>query len=297
MIMNYLVVAIPNDILLAEWLGKKGSVNGITFYNRRNGDNIFTIITPSCLEEKFYGLGEILTLSEAIVISTKTVDADFGEAVISALLLKKKVFLTKDNDVSGIIGNLGLDYELVEREELLGRLSDLAVLENSGEPSIPIDKMFPVKGVGIVLLGIVTRGTVNVHDKLRLSSGKELQVRSIQVQDEDAEYAGKGARVGLAVKGIDEKDLEKGEILAKEQIRALSEIEAELAFNPMNNEMSEETQYTFVSGFAVVPCKIAKKAGTTYTIKFGKAVQALKGSSFLIFRDKKPRVLCAGRIE
>ncbi len=291
--MNYLVAALPNDPELAGWLGKKNGENGITFYNRRDGDNVYTILAPSDLEGKFYAMGEVLTLADVVIISTKSIDATFGEAVIAASLLKKRVFLTKDNDVSGVIGKLGLEHELVDKEEILARLSAIASSKNSeGAPIIDIDKSFPVKGVGTVLLGIAASGTIKKHDELVTSHGKKLQVRSIQVQDEDRDSATPGARVGLAVKGVDDSDVEKGEIIAKERVGAVDEITAQLSFNPLDSSFSEDTQYTMVSGFGVVPCKISKD-GSSYRIKFGKPMQMR--NSFIILRDKKPKVLCAGR--
>lgn len=291
--MDYLlVVALPNDPELAAWLGKKNGENGITFYNRREGESVLTILAPSDLEGKFYAIGEVLTLAEAVIISTKNVDATFGEAVIAASLLKKKVLLTKDNDVSGIIGKLGLEHELVEKEEILPKLSGMASgKKTDGNSIIDIDKSFPVKGVGTVLLGISMSGTVRKHDELVTSQGKKLQVRSIQVQDEDRDSATPGARVGLAVKGVDDTDIERGEVLAKERIGMVEELTAKLSFNPLGSDFSEDTQYTMVSGFGVAPCKISKN-GSDYKIRLGKPMQVR--SSFIILRDKKPRVLCAG---
>jgi hypothetical protein len=77
---------------------------------------------------------------------------------------------------------------------------------------IYIDRAFSVKGVGVVVLGFVLGGTVSVHDKLRLipsADGKTAEVRGIQVSDEDQESVGRGLRVGLSLKGVELKDLDK----------------------------------------------------------------------------------------
>ncbi len=294
--MNYLVVAVPNDPELAAWIGKKGSVNGITFYNRRLENTVLTVLTPSNLEEKFYGLAEVISLAGVVVISTREVNAAFGEAVIAAALIKKHVLLTNENDVGAIIGKLGLSYEIVDRSTLLESFEKSAAAgHGSNELRIAIDKAFPVKGVGTVLLGVVQSGTVNAHDKLLLGNGKELQVRSIQVQDEDNSSAAVGARVGLAVKGVEYTDLDKGEILAKQQIKPRNELKAAITLSPMQKEISAETQYTLVSGFADAPCKIAKE-GDNYSVKLGTQMQLEKGQKFIILREKSPRVLCGGEV-
>ena len=69
-----------------------------------------------------------------------------------------------------------------------------------------------MKGVGTVVLGFVLGGKVSVHDKLRAvpsSPEKTVEVKGIQVNDEDYESAGEGIRVGLSLKGVDARDLDK----------------------------------------------------------------------------------------
>ncbi|HVB95941.1 MAG TPA: EF-Tu/IF-2/RF-3 family GTPase [Nitrososphaerales archaeon] len=75
-----------------------------------------------------------------------------------------------------------------------------------------IDRAFSVKGVGVVVLGFVLGGTVSVHDELRLvphTDGKTAEVRGIQVSDVDQESVGRGLRVGLSLRGVELKDLDK----------------------------------------------------------------------------------------
>jgi selenocysteine-specific translation elongation factor len=77
---------------------------------------------------------------------------------------------------------------------------------------IYIDRAFSVKGVGLVVLGFVLGGTVSVHDELRLiphAEGKKAEVRGIQVSDVDQESVGRGLRVGLSLRGVELKDLDK----------------------------------------------------------------------------------------
>ncbi|MDA4123747.1 MAG: hypothetical protein OK456_11260, partial [Thaumarchaeota archaeon] len=75
-----------------------------------------------------------------------------------------------------------------------------------------VDRAFSVKGVGTVVLGFILSGKVSVHDKLRAipsSPEKLVEVKGIQVNDEDHESAGRGVRVGLSLKGVDAKELDK----------------------------------------------------------------------------------------
>jgi selenocysteine-specific translation elongation factor len=75
-----------------------------------------------------------------------------------------------------------------------------------------VDKAFSVKGVGTVALGFVLSGRVSVHDKLRPISGPAgvtAEVRGIQINDVDFDSADRGIRVGLSLKGIEAKALDK----------------------------------------------------------------------------------------
>jgi len=74
-----------------------------------------------------------------------------------------------------------------------------------------LDRAFSVKGVGVVVLGFILSGKISVHDKLRILPGgeKTAEVKGIQISDEDFESAERGIRVGLSLKGVELKDLEK----------------------------------------------------------------------------------------
>jgi selenocysteine-specific translation elongation factor len=75
-----------------------------------------------------------------------------------------------------------------------------------------VDRAFSVKGVGTVALGFVLSGKVSLHDELRPvpgSPGLRAEVRGIQINDVDFDSADRGIRVGLSLRGVEPKDLEK----------------------------------------------------------------------------------------
>ncbi len=75
--------------------------------------------------------------------------------------------------------------------------------------------IFKVKGVGTVALGFVLSGSISKHQKLVLSDlDREVEVRSIQMNDEDVDTAAAGSRVGLALKNIEPSDMERGMFLS-----------------------------------------------------------------------------------
>ena len=79
---------------------------------------------------------------------------------------------------------------------------------------IPIDQHFNVKGIGLVAIGYVQSGTVNVHDELILLPAEGTgNAKSLQVMDDDVSSATAGDRVGLALRNAKEEHLSSGSIL------------------------------------------------------------------------------------
>lgn len=297
--MGSLIVALPNDPVLAGEIGKKGSENGITFYNRKTDNGVIVVMAPTDVSSKFYAIGEIMSIADVVVISTSKVDALLGESIIAASMLGKKTIFTKDSDISSILKSVSPPrHEFVERKELLGRLTafDNGPSKEPGELRIDIDKSFPVKGVGTVLLGIVRSGKVRVHDSLKSSNKKDISVRSIQVHDDDCQEANVGDRVGLAIKGAEYTDVEKGDILSKEIKPYISSFSAEIKKSPLSEELDiDNINCTLITGFSAVNCKMTKNE-KGFAIKLEKPTALCKDDGFILIREKAPRVFAAGKI-
>ena len=294
------IVAIPFDEKLAEYIGKKGSENSITFYNRKVGEDIVVAIAPSSLAEKFYALPETLLMSEQILLSTANVDKAFGEVLIAVSLLDKRTLITDENDVMQFISGLKMSTpEIINKESALEKIIGYHPKPNpSPDVRVDIDKAFPVKGVGTIVLGIVTKGTLKVHDKLYHGSGKEVVVRSIQAQDVDQQEAGKFVRVGIATKGIEYDEMEKGDILLSKPYKKSQRIIGKLKVSKFTKqEITVNDRYGFVSNFSYSEVTIEKIDGERATLKFEKGLSLEQGDEFMLMRSSSPRVFASGVIE
>ncbi len=294
--MNH-VIAVPLDQNLAEFIGKKGSVNGITFFDRKSGDDVIVALMPSSVEEKPYGMAEALLLGEEVVLSTALVDKSFGETLVACSLLGKHVLLTNDNDVSNLLsGGVLKDYEIVGRDVLLDRILSFKTRQDSSPVRIDIDKAFPVHGVGTVALGFVTSGVVKTHDQLCHPSGKRPVVRSIQSQDVDVKEAGVGTRVGLALKGIEHDEMEKGDILCAAPVPKARGAKVKLTVSGIAGErLQESVQYQFVSNFAHANARL-KEDGEAHLVSFEKPISVCNGDGFFLIRSQKPRIFAFGTV-
>ena len=295
--MNY-IVCVPINENIASFIGKKGSENGLVFYNRKMDDNTIVAIMPANKEEKiYYGIAECMLVANQIVISTETVDKMLGEAIIAASLVDKHVILLNENDVSKMVNGLLKDFEVCGKDDMLAKI--VAKKEDhGGDVRIDVDKAFPVKGIGTVVLGVVTRGTVRVHDSLYHSSGKQASVKSIQSQDMDVQEAGYGTRVGLALKGIEYDEIDKGDLFLPKPIKKTSSARTTIKTSSFAKEqIAVQGRYLFVSNFTYVYCRISAVEGNTTTLSFETPISVLKGDKFLLIREASPRIFASGIVD
>ncbi len=294
-----IIVAVLLDEDLASQIGKKGVEGSITFYNRKSDKDIIVAIAPTSITEKFGSLANSLLMCEQVVISTKNVDRLFGEVLVAATLIKKRIILTKDSDVSSITSSINAkDMIFADKSEVLNLISTFKPkAEQLDGCRVEIDRAFNVKGTGTVLLGVVTRGMVKKHSKLFTKDGIEVQVRSIQCQDDDVDEAEVGSRVGLALKGIESEQIHKGDILSDKQIAAVALVKAKLTLSAFAKEKIESgRQYQIYCGFNSGSCMVKDFDGDVATLDLDKAMQIEPNDAIMLSRDVPPRIFACGSI-
>lgn len=238
---------------LAGKLGKKGTESDLILYNFVKGDRVYSFVDTDSYPESPKPLVQALNLSDIVLICVPSsgLNAQVGECVIAVDLLgnKKGLFVITMSDKSNPVAISELEgkikaitkgtnlenwdsvavstttFEGLEAlKEKIFSLGEEARAENMAkndlEPRVIVDHFFNVTGIGCVVLGIVTEGTIRAHDKLTvLPPGRQTEIRSIQSNDVDVKTATAGARVGLALKGVQSKEFERGYVLSgKEEI-------------------------------------------------------------------------------
>ncbi|HMI32068.1 MAG TPA: selenocysteine-specific translation elongation factor, partial [Candidatus Limnocylindrales bacterium] len=113
--------------------------------------------------------------------------------------------------VSAVTGE-GIDQLLLALDAAAG---DVPGREPSGPARLPIDRVFPVEGMGTVVTGTLWNGTVRPGDTLELlPAGKQVRVRQAQVHDRTVEEAHAGQRLALNIHGVSREDVRRGHWLA-----------------------------------------------------------------------------------
>ena len=84
---------------------------------------------------------------------------------------------------------------------------------------MPVEDVFTITGRGTVATGRVERGTVKVQDKVEIvglmDKPRETTVTGVEMFRKMLDEAQAGDNIGALLRGIDRKDIERGQVLAK----------------------------------------------------------------------------------
>ena len=222
-------------------IGKKGTTSDLTFYNLKKGENTVTFIEPNRFPERIAPLFYAVSMAHKALLIVDQINPAFGEEVImlDSIGLKEgivilKNYLSREQIAPLIKGTVVDGYEFLEddknllREKFLEDASKVSSPQNAETGTLPVDHFFNVRGIGTVVLGSLAEGSIKKHDVLSVLPGKKTaQVRSIQKHDEDFDSAGVGERTGIALKGVEIEDLDRGTILTNDKsIKQVSSLES-----------------------------------------------------------------------
>jgi len=172
-----------------------------------------------------------------VVLTNITSKTDWKLESIKEKLLK--IFKTTSIASSLVI-------ELRDNEDYF-RLKEAIVNQKKGESienneakdytKILIDSVFPVKGIGTVVLGLIKNGSIHVGQMVDIvgyvDAPKKIIIRNIQKHDRNFKTAQVGDRVGLALKGtISPEDINRDNMIVSQgKFKAESEIKARVNVN------------------------------------------------------------------
>jgi selenocysteine-specific translation elongation factor len=225
--LNVAILGAPD---FSKDLGKKGTTSDLAFYNLKKGQSTVTFIEPTRYPERLAPLFYAVSLAHKALLIVDQINPAFGESVImlDCAGLKNGIVILRNyisrEQISPLIKGTVVDaYEFMEddknalRERLLEEADKLESSCDAKMGTMPVDHFFNVKGIGTVVLGCIAEGSIKKHDELRVLPGnKTAQVRSLQKHDEDFDCAGVGDRTGIALKGIEVEDLDRGTILTND---------------------------------------------------------------------------------
>ena len=230
--MGNLNIAVLGAKDYAGKIGKKGTVTDMTFYDHKAGTDSFTLIEPSKYPDKLSSLFYSVGMSEFVILVVDKIDSFLGETIVMVDSLGiDKGFIILQNyiqpeQLKPLLAGTSLEgYEYREDDPIKLREELIAMAKSEGRKagdgtcgSCPVDSHFNVKGVGTVVLGSVIDGHFKKHDKMTVFPIKrEVILKSIQKHDLDADDGVKGDHVGLALRGIESDELDRGFVITTDQ--------------------------------------------------------------------------------
>jgi selenocysteine-specific translation elongation factor len=230
--MGNITVAVLGALDYAGNIGKKGTSTDITLYDLKKGEATVTLIEPTRYPERLAPLFYACALATKAIVIVDELTATFGEQLVMLQCsgIKSGYFVLRNyipkEKIEPLIKGTSIEgFEFVNddanmlREKLIAEAEQVKPVEGQQAGTIPVDHAFNVKGVGVVILGIVVNGAVEKHAKLKVLPGTKIaEVRSIQKHDDEFESAGLGDRVGFALKNVEVEDVDRGVVLTNDSV-------------------------------------------------------------------------------
>jgi selenocysteine-specific translation elongation factor len=228
--MGNITVAVLGAQEYSGGIGKKGTSTDITLYDIKKGEATVTMIEPTRYPERLAPLFYACALATKAIVVVDALNVEFGEQLvmlqcsgIKSGYFVLRNYITKEKIAPLLKGTPMEGFEFINddantlREKLLAEAAQIKPAEGEQVGTVPVDHAFNVKGVGVVILGIVVNGAVEKHAKLKVLPGtKTAEVRSIQKHDDEFETASVGDRVGFALKNVDVEDVDRGVVLTND---------------------------------------------------------------------------------
>ena len=291
---------------IASEFGKKGTESDLTLYDRKESDIIKTWVIPNGFPEKIQPLFQAINLAEYVIFHVDKLDKFTGEQIIALDSLKKeKGILSHTFDVDEsklnmmIKGTVVENYARVEQDKIKEEMNTLEPITNDNPAELLIDHCFDVKGVGTVILGKVSNGTIKQYDNLKLYPHNiDVLIKSIQMHDDPVSESICPARVGLAVKGAKPDEVGRGDVISVEgAVEIKTEIELDFEKSPFYKSEITENQGCLVN--IGLQTKAAKFSSITpLKLVFEKPIVCKKNDVAVILKPESTtiRILGSGKI-
>ena len=188
-----------------------------------------TAIAPGGQAREHAFLLKTLGVNQLIVAINKMDDSNYSEDAYNKATEKGKTLVKSVGykvdavpfiPVSGWKGD-----NLVKKSENMGWYKGKTLLETfdgfsvpekpTGKPlRMPIQDVYTITGVGTVPVGRVETGSMRPADKIIvMPSGAQGEIKSMETHHTELKVAGAGDNIGCNLRGIDKKDIKRGDVI------------------------------------------------------------------------------------
>ena len=162
---------------------------------------------------------------------------DLVEADVRGLLTKyeypgDKVPIIRGSALKAYEGDPEAEKQILELMKAVDEYIPEPKREVDKPFAMPVEDVFSIKGRGTVATGRVERGKLKVGEEveiLGLKEAKKSTVTGLEMFRKTLDETQAGDNVGVLLRGVEKKDIERGQVLAKPgSVKAQTEFEAEV---------------------------------------------------------------------
>ncbi len=250
------------------------------------------------------GVGHgIVVLSKVDLIDDpdwlELVAKDIGERVAKTSLRDAPVIRVSSKDGSGI----------GELKKAIGQLAQkISPRKDIGKARLPVDRVFTIRGSGVVVTGTLTCGVLCSGDEVIISpGGLPAHIRAVESYKQPVDEAQPGSRIALNMSGIKKDDIKRGDtVLAMaKQARTSRIVDAEVRLLPplarplkINTELVLYLETRELRGRIILlgAKAISSVEPALVQIRFEQAVNTYIGEHFIIRRGSPAETIGGGVI-
>ena len=227
---------------------------------------------------------DFLEVKHGIVALTKidlSDDPKWLELVEEDIRERLKATSLADAPIVRVSARLGTNIDQL-RQRIDELVSKLPPNHDSGKPRLPIDRVFSIKGSGVVVTGTLMDGTLVKGDEVYIfPRDRSARIRTLESYKSKLEKAQPGTRVALNLAGLEKEELSRGDIIFKTKEQAISSqiIDVRLRLVPhLSHPVKSNTEYKIYLG---------TRESTGQVILLGKEMLK-EGEAWAQFRFKEP---------
>jgi len=176
-----------------------------------------------------------------------------------------------------------------------------------GPARLHVDRCFSLHGIGTVVTGTLWSGVLGAGEEVRIEpSGRRARVRSVEVHGRVRERAERGQRVALNLAGVDRREVERGDVVARSgaELRPTYLIDAAVELVPGARPLRRGARVHLHHGTREAPARVAPIEGDlvdpgtrSYAqLRLERPIVAAAGDRFVLRQIAPPDTIGGGSV-
>ena len=249
----------------------------------------------------------LLGVKNGIVALTKidlVDDPDWLELVETEIAEKLTMSSLKDAPIIRVSSKDGSGIQ--QLKEAIERLvTELVPRKDIGKPRLPVDRVFMMKGSGVIVTGTLSNGSLRTGDEVFTSpGGQTAHIRSIESYKRQVSRAQPGSRVALNLTGVKKSGIERGDIIMTVDAKTSKVVNVELRTTPqLASPLKTNSELVFyfetrelLGRIIFFNVNVVPAAGVALAqVRFNGSISTYVGERFII-RRQSPAITIGGGI-